>query len=233
MMRIFPAEQVNQGSPDWHELRRGIPTASNFDRIITPTGKPSAQAEDYAAELAADVAHLSPTWYTERGNKPPNQAMQNGIAVEPEARKFFEMERECQVIQVGGILSECGRFWCSPDGLVIGDGGSLCAGLELKAPLLKTQAAYVLKDELPREYVPQVHGALVVTSGTLALWHFLSYASGLPPLLVDVRPNEYTDRLRAALEGFWKLYMGVLDKLHLRQRFDQQRQSILAHFPAQ
>ena len=33
-----------QGTPAWHEARLGIPTSSNFHRIITPkTRKPSAQ----------------------------------------------------------------------------------------------------------------------------------------------------------------------------------------------
>ena len=36
--------QCTQGTPDWFEARRGIPTASRFDMILTPkTGKPSAQ----------------------------------------------------------------------------------------------------------------------------------------------------------------------------------------------
>jgi hypothetical protein len=36
---------VTQGSPEWLEARLGIPTASEFDKIITPTGKPSTQYE--------------------------------------------------------------------------------------------------------------------------------------------------------------------------------------------
>ena len=35
-MIIHPAEQ---GTPEWTQARLGIPTSSNFDRIVTPGGK--------------------------------------------------------------------------------------------------------------------------------------------------------------------------------------------------
>jgi hypothetical protein len=39
---------VSQLSDEWHRLRMGIPTASEFGRIITPkTMKLSAQAPEY------------------------------------------------------------------------------------------------------------------------------------------------------------------------------------------
>ncbi len=229
-MRVFP--DVIQGSPDWHELRRGLPTCSGFKCILTPGGKLSTSARKYAARLAADVANLSPTWFSEDEgrNKPPSRAMRNGQAAEPEARAWFQMERECHVIQVGGILSPCGRFWCSPDGIVVSDAGTFSGGLELKCPLLETQAERVV-DGFGHEFRPQVHGGLVVAGGDLPLWTLLSYASGLPPVLEDVRPDEYTAALKEELEKFWGLYTETLQKCGLTSRFADLRASILAHFP--
>ncbi len=230
-MRIFPAEQVPQGSPDWHELRRGLATTSDFKKILTPGGKLSKSATKYAAKLCADVAHLSPTWFSENAlNKPPNRAMQNGTAVEPEARKWFEFEQDCSVEQVGGILSSCGRLWCSTDGIVIGDGGTFKGGLELKCPLLETQAERLI-DGIGEEFNPQVHGGLVVAEGILPKWWLLSYAAGLDAILVEFQPDDYTSALRESLEGFWSMYEEALKKTGLIGRFQDQRQSILAHFP--
>ncbi len=228
-MRLFP--DVIQGSPDWHELRRGLPTCSEFKCILTPGGKLSTSAKRYAARLAGDVAHLSPTWFSENErNKPPSRVMLNGTACEPEARAWFQMERECHVIQVGGILSTCGCFWCSPDGIVVSDAGTFSGGLELKCPTLETQAERVV-DGFGHEFRPQVHGGLVVADGELPQWTLLSYASGLPPVLEDVRPDDYTAALKDELEKFWGLYTETLHKCGLTNRFTELRASILAHHP--
>jgi hypothetical protein len=205
-MKIIDCKQY---SPEWWSARRGVPTASRFDEIITPsTGKKSGQAKAYMAELAGDVACLNPNFFSERDAKPKSYAMAAGTANEPHARLFYEMERSAEVQQVGFVMSDCGRFGCSPDGLVGEDGG-----LELKCPMLKTQAQYVLGGTLPVEYRPQVHGTLIITGRPW--WDFLSYSPGLPPLLVRVEPDEYTEALRQFLNEFFEEYQVVLKKLGL------------------
>ena len=47
-----------QGTEEWFEARMGVPSASNFSRICTTTGKWSAQADSYINELAAEVIRL-------------------------------------------------------------------------------------------------------------------------------------------------------------------------------
>ena len=47
--------EVDQNSEDWHRARIGIPTASEFGKMLTGTGKPSTQVDDYAAQLAAEI----------------------------------------------------------------------------------------------------------------------------------------------------------------------------------
>lgn len=196
--------QCVQGSDQWWEAKRGIPSASNFDRIITAvTGKPSAGMKGYIAELIADTASMTPSYFTNRGVSRP---MQNGHDMEPEARRYYALERNVDVQQVGFCISDCGRFGCSPDGLVGEDGG-----LELKCPSLHIHAGYLIDGTLPNEYKAQVHGALVVTGR--AWWDFLSYGPGLDPLLIRVKPNEFTDKLRAALEVFWVQYRAAVLKV--------------------
>jgi hypothetical protein len=45
---------VVQGSPEWHALRAGIPTASEFSQLVTSTGEPSKSMKEYALVLAAE-----------------------------------------------------------------------------------------------------------------------------------------------------------------------------------
>lgn len=192
-MKIIDVPQL---SPEWFEARRGIPTASQFSRIITAkTGKLAAASDEYICELIAERMSLVPA-----ADWPMNAAMRHGVEFEAEARRWFEFEAGFEVAQVGLVMSECGRFGCSPDGLIVDGSGVFAAGLELKCPQGKTHVKYLLDGTLPDEYRCQVHGCLAVTG--LPLWHFVSYAPGFPPLHVRVEADEFTTKLRAALGDF-------------------------------
>lgn len=206
-MKVFDFPQY---SGDWWQVRQGVPTASAADRILTPTGKPAGQQEGYIAKLIGDLACLSPNAFTERGRMGTPE-MEAGRRAEPEARNYYAMIRKMDVRQVGFCLSDCGRVGCSPDG-VVGDTGLL----ELKAPMLKTQAAWLMKGGLPPEYKPQVHFQLLVTDR--AFVDFLSYAPGLPPLMVTVEPDDFTKRLRDELEAFWLKYEYAATQLLPREK---------------
>src|SRR5512142_2020977 len=53
--REMKIHDVAQRSPEWHALRLGKPTASEFHKIITPkTGKLSSQARKFACRLIAE-----------------------------------------------------------------------------------------------------------------------------------------------------------------------------------
>lgn len=189
--RVFDFPQYSE---EYWQTRRGIPTASNFGRIITPKKMQlSAGADDYIAELIADkVANVTP-FSTDR---PMTREMADGTNREPEARQWYAMQADADVREVGFLLTDCGRFGCSPDGLIGEDGG-----LELKCPTLKTQVKYLLDGGLPDEYKAQVHGSLIVSGRKW--WEFVSYAPGLPPLLIRVYPDSFTELLRKALEDFY------------------------------
>jgi len=193
-----------QGSPEWWQLRRGIPTCSNFDRILTPkTLKLSSQVDSYIHELIADRFRLTPPDGTENYVSRP---MLNGLNTEPEARRWYEMEVGAEVKRVGFVTTDDGRFGGSPDSLVGEDGG-----LELKCPELKTHVKYLLDGVLPDDYRPQVHGYLIVTGRPW--WDFVSYSPGLDPFRIRVTPNLFTDTLRDALEQFDRRYKELLSKI--------------------
>ena len=181
-----------QYSSSWWAARRGLPTSSNFGKIITPAkGELSKQAEGYACEL---VAQLYDPYYGEVEDY-QSAAMKNGTILEPEARAFYEFERNAEVNEVGLCVSDCGRYGGSPDGL-IGDDGCL----EIKSVEGKTQIGYLEKGVLPTAHKVQCHGHLVVTGREWC--DFFSYSPGLPPFLVRVFPDGYTYKVKSSVENF-------------------------------
>lgn len=199
-MRLVTCDQY---SAEYWAARRGVPTASEFGRVITPkSGALSAQAHGYACQLVADT--FDPQYGTHEDYV--SAAMKNGTIMEPEARRFYEFERSADVARVGFCLTDDGRFGCSPDGLV-GDDGAL----ELKSPTPRVHVEYLVAGVLPPDYRPQVHGHLIVTGRPWC--DFMSYCRGFPPLLVRVEPDEFTDSLRRCLDEFADIYAGVLAKV--------------------
>lgn len=173
-MRII---DIDQRSPEWFEARRGIPTASSFDKIVTSTGKLSTQRKGYLYTLAAErISGMSEDHFK-------SWQMEEGTRREDESRLVYAMLREVEVEQVGFCLSDEGRYGCSPDGLVGEDGG-----LELKNPTGKVAIEYLLAGKLPTKYLQQVQGSLLVTGREW--WDFASYCPGLPTLILRVERDE-------------------------------------------
>lgn len=181
---------LEQRSPEWFALRLGKPTASAFDKLITPTGKPSSQAEAYANFLLAE-------WITgQPGGMEPNQWMQRGTDTEPEARAYYELEAGAQCREVGFITTDCERIGCSPDALVDSNGM-----LEIKVPAPHTHVEYLLSGSLPPKYKPQVQGQLYVAERDWC--DFLSYHADMPPVLVRVARDEaFIKELARILDDF-------------------------------
>ncbi len=183
---------VQQGSEEWVRLRLGMPTASDFDKIMTPAKMQlSKSADKLIARLIGE--RLSP-YLPERAETFSSRAMQWGQQTEEEARRFYAMERNCTVTNGGFCLTDDGRFGASPDGLIGEDG---C--LELKCPEAGTHVGWLLEGGVPAEYMTQVHGQLIVTGRKWV--DFMSYSIGLPPLLVRVEPSLYTEELKKLLYG--------------------------------
>lgn len=188
-MPIFvPCEQ---GTAEWMDARRGIPTASQFGRIYTSTGKASTQAADYRLKLlGAWMSGLDEEEFA-------SNAMAHGIMHEPAAREWYEMTRDVRVDQVGfAYLDETRMVGASSDGLV-GDDGLV----EIKCPQFGAHMANLLSDGMPSGYIPQVQGNLWILDRQWC--DFVSYHPALPSKVVRVlRDEEYIDGLRKAVETF-------------------------------
>ena len=176
-----------QGSDEWLQSRLGKPTASNFGKLITPTGKPSASAEGYINELIAQrITGELPEFYT-------NSAMERGNELEPAAKALYEFTYGVEVSEVGLCLHDEFECGASPDGLVGDDGG-----LEIKCPLPHNHIAYLRAGEAPGKYIPQIQGCLWITGREW--WDFMSYHPAMEDLIVRVyRDDEYIKKLADAV----------------------------------
>jgi hypothetical protein len=210
-MKIY---DVIQPSPEWHDLRRVRPTASEFDRIMMP-GKRclSAQADKYIKKL---VENHTCEYLPPRAEVYLTRPMKLGLAREDDARRWYALQTGYEVVKVGFITTDDGRFGASPDGLVMKD-GKVIGGCELKCPLAKTHMKWAETGECPREYLTQVHGSLVCSE--LPWWDFVSYPPPArnayeycPPFRVRVTPNDFTTDLRECLEIFHARFIEALER---------------------
>lgn len=144
---------VEQGSPEWYAARLGIPTASEFSKIITPLGAESKSADGYADELIAeiiageDVDGFDGTKWTERGK-----------ALEQEAADWYEFRYDVDVAKSGFITDDARTMGCSLD-RTVGDDGVV----EIKCLAGKTMVKLLLKGDVEREHYPQIQGQLLIS----------------------------------------------------------------------
>jgi len=198
-MKIIICDQYDE---TWWRVRRGVPTASCADKVLTSQGKPSKQQDKYIFDLIADSCDASPD--VSIGYQ--SAAMARGLEMEPEARKYYEFARGVTVTEVGFCITDDGRFGCSPDGLV-----ESCGGVEIKCPSKSTQIDYLLADRVPTKYIPQVHWSMAVTGRSW--WDFLSYSDGLPKLLIRVVASDYTKKMKNEMFAFWNVYQTRLKEI--------------------
>lgn len=194
---------VQQGSGDWLKLRLGVPTASEFHRIVTPAKcELSKQARPYAFRLAAErllgrpmQSDVTTAW------------MERGTELEDDAVKLFEFQEGVKVATVGFVTTDDGRIGASPDRLV-GDDGLLevkCCGAHIHLQHLI--------DGFGADYRVQVQGQLLVTEREWCTR--LGYHPEMP-LIVDkqYRDEPFIAKLREALDAF----LEELDKITERAR---------------
>lgn len=186
-------KDVVQNSPEWACLRAGIPTASQFKRIMTPGGKKSTSDEGYMYELLAERMLGRPLdeYFT--------RSMQRGSELEPEARKFYQLQRECDTVKVGFVTNDDGTVGASPDSFVNENGL-----LEIKCPDEGTHVSYLFTKAVEKTYYPQVQGQLWICERE---WlDILSYHPELPPALIRVeRDDRYIAELSKMVMEFSRM----------------------------
>jgi hypothetical protein len=147
---------VVQGSWEWFEARRGIPTASRFSAILA-RGKGGAESKmryTYMKQLAGEIMTGEPMeTYT-------NEKMERGKKHEPDLRARYAFERDVDVQQVGFLRMnpDLCATGCSPDGL-IGDDGMV----EFKSAEPPILIDILRSDPEAMNHMPQIQGGLWIS----------------------------------------------------------------------
>lgn len=154
---------IEQGTQEWHELRRGVLTASNAQAIAN-NGK---GLETYITELMEDYYRKIPK------EQFISEDMLRGIELEPFARLNYMQVTGYEVEEVAFIYYDKDKHvGCSPDGLTID------RGVELKCPKFKNHFDIAIsKDNVPPKWVWQMQYSMFVYG--CDIWDFGSYCTEL------------------------------------------------------
>jgi putative phage-type endonuclease len=154
---------------EWHQARLGKFTASEIHKLMGIKGLGDTGLtyimEKVSEELTGTFEYFE------------NSATRWGVEHEPEARNYFELEKECEVEKIDTLIPEWSdQVGASPDGKILGEK----KGIEIKCPekstnhiknlIIKTQDDF---KNFRKEYYWQVQMGLMITE--FESWYFISY----------------------------------------------------------
>lgn len=207
---------VAHRSAHWFDSRSGIATASNFDKLITPTGKPSTQADGYANLLVAELI-LGRSLQREFST----YALEWGETYEADAVGLYQFETGLDVRDGGFFTNDAMTYGASPDARCFQ--GDVMVGLaEIKCPENPaTHIEFLIMDAMNPKYTPQVQGQLYVSGAEWVDW--FSYYPEMPPARIRTyRDEKYISLLANALQNFDDIMAQKFSKLislgHITER---------------
>lgn len=168
----FTISQHEQQSAGWFKDRAGRATGSRAkDVFATVKSGEAAGRRDYRIELVTErlTGEAAPQGFV-------SKEMEWGTAQEPFARMAWEDRH-------GVLVKECGFAFhneimagCSVDGLLEINGKR--GIFEAKAPKSATHIKYLLGNQMPSEYLPQIYHNMWIMEAEFA--EFCSYDPRLP-----------------------------------------------------
>jgi hypothetical protein len=184
---------IEQGTPEWHDMRRGVLTSTAIRTLITPTGK--LADNDKTRAHVYEVAAQRITGRTEDGFQ--SFDMMRGHVEEILARDLYSQHYN-PVTECGFITNDSLGFAVgySPDGLV-GDDGLI----EIKSAKAKIQVQRIVDGGIPTEHMAQVQTGLWVTGRKWC--DFISYSNGMEMMVVRVNADSaYHAMIEQAAQAF-------------------------------
>ncbi len=183
------AHDCEQRSAEWCQLRIGIPTASEFSKLVTSKGGPSKSISEYAITLAAEVYSGMPELDSWQGNSYTDR----GQELEADAIGLYEFKNNVTVERVGFVTDDKKEMGCSPDGLVNADGM-----IELKCLKAENHIKAILYHKkhghCQSTYILQTQGQMLICDRQ---WCDLTFFHPYLPLLVIRQTPD--PKLQAAL----------------------------------
>jgi len=200
---------VEQGSYEWHCLRQGCVTGTALKSALS-----TKKVQDTL--LAKLVSERMTEPQISDLNSP---AVARGNEMEPIARRVAAEALGLDFHETGMLQDdELERFRISPDG-VCWDGALVIGGIEIKCPDSKKHIEYIIKNEIPVEYLPQVKAPFIM-SPDVKFWHFVSYddRNYERPLFVKTVLREDLDTLAADREKL-KAFLDRVEQAHIDLTF--------------
>ena len=215
----------SQRSEEWDRLRLGIPTSSEFHRIVkggteyvcqscgvvSPNkrkkcgdcGEPVVSRETLKPSQQAEgyMHRLLAEWYYGGPLEDPESQfqsawMERGQVLEDQAVTSYEFETGLETEKVGFISTDDGMVGCSPDRLVGEDGM-----LEIKCPSPPIHMGYMVKRSVDSDYWAQIQGQMLIAGR--AWVDIESYCPPFPTVIIRVpRDDQYASLLVVQLAEF-------------------------------
>lgn len=190
---------VTQGTEEWKDLRKGLPTTSRFSDFITKSlnYSESDTARNYKYQCVAERIlnrHMEEIRYD-------SYWMKHGRKYEAQAAHFLAEKMKKDLLPGGFCKNEVAG--CSPDRIVAGKDEIV----EIKCPAPWTHCRY-LDEGLGEEYEIQVQGQLWITGANAC--HFWSYwpdHDNIPPVYQVRYPNNIF--MRKIAEHVRRFYLEV------------------------
>ncbi len=180
-------DSFEQQADEWFIAKAGIPSMSHAKEILKESGEPSKSANPYMNKLLAEKF---------KGRYEEGYAsydMKKGIEKEPAARWLYGQITGVEVQEVAFVWKNASKnVLCSPDGLIVEPLGKnelhVNKGLEIKCPNDANHMQTMRDRKLPADKHRQVHGNMWICG--FAEWDFMSYAEGLPSVILTVKRDE-------------------------------------------
>jgi hypothetical protein len=182
-MTVTYHRDLVQGSEEWHQVRCGVLTASEFKLILTPSLKiaDNEKTRSHLFELLAQRAYnyVEPSFQS--------YDMERGTFEEEQARAKYS-EIYAPVEECGFITNDKLGFVLgfSPDGLV-GDDGQIEAKSRKQKWQMETLVENVTTQTVPLDFMLQVQSSLFISERSWC--DFVSYSGGMPMGVVRAYPE--------------------------------------------
>lgn len=179
---------VEQGSPEWFDIRMGKMTASHAQAI----GNCGKGLDTYITEL------MSEFFSSKEKEQFSNSHTDRGNEYEPTARELYEFENDVEVKEVGFV--EFNEYvGASPDGLVGEDGG-----VEIKCIDDKDFFKHLLngEKEVDSKHIWQIQMNLLITGRKW--WDLIIYNPNYKKSMCVYRILPDVEKFNGLREGFQK-----------------------------
>ena len=155
---------IEQKSFEWLKARAGNVTGTSLSSAL---GTPAVLKTLMYSLIADRMTEV-------QMNDLSTPAIDRGNELEPFAIRATQDETGIQFIETGLLLDDkYPRFSISPDGIVEED-GVIVGGIETKCPNSKKHVEYLMKNEIPKEYLHQVKAPFIM-SDDVKYWVFASF----------------------------------------------------------